>query len=284
MRWSGIEELSCFIAHRCLDSESYRIVERASMFKTCAFSWRPGRRTREHISACMPSGHQDAARARRHSDNGTFFSGHRPHLNNRSWPRPRCSECRVFFFCHWIIYFWLCTPLAFYASRPHAMVEVTQVSGVAAEVSGHTALVNHLCRSHTFGCDYVSASGQASGRQPRPGKEETRVLVWARARQRGRLVPLFESLGVARETALERKEYAPVEFVGRFVGRFRRKATGMRALSSLGTDGTARPHGRSCCGRGGSQPARALPCRIGPERQRVGDHKVGRFPEEGKAR
>jgi hypothetical protein len=98
MRWSGIEELSCFIAHRCLDSESYRIVERASMFKTCAFSWRPGRRTREHISACMPSGHQDAARARRHSDNGTFFSGHRPHLNNRSWPRPRCSECRVFFF------------------------------------------------------------------------------------------------------------------------------------------------------------------------------------------
>jgi hypothetical protein len=37
MRWSGIEELSCFIAHRCLNSESYRIVEPSSMLKTCAF-------------------------------------------------------------------------------------------------------------------------------------------------------------------------------------------------------------------------------------------------------
>jgi hypothetical protein len=39
-------------------------------------------------------------------------------------------------------------------------------------------------------------------------------------------------------------------------GRFRRKATSIRALSSLGTDGTARPHGRRCRGRAGSRPGR----------------------------
>jgi hypothetical protein len=128
--------------------------------------------------------------------------------------------------------------------------------------------------THSDAITYQPADKQAAG-NPAPARKRR-----AFSCGRGRLVPLFESLGVARETALERKGYAPVEFVG----RFRRKATGMRALSSLGTDGTARPHGRSCCGRGGSQPARALPCRIGPERQRVGDHKVGRFPEEGKAR